>query len=295
MKLKILHTNDLHSRFEEFARIASAIEEQRDEKTLILDAGDNADFSRLETEGTNGRISSALLNRMGYTARVFGNNEGFAGKENTRITAETSDCPVITCNMYDLEGKKLGFLKDAITLNVSGIRILIIGVTAPLNVFYRLFGIEVKDPEQEVQRVLAEHENTSYDLTILVSHLGLTGEKNIASKFPNINVIIGGHSHTILDKPLVENRTIICQAGHFGEYLGELTLNLDDATKKIQDFSGRIIPSQRYPQHPEIVRLLKNLAEQADKNMSRELYSVNRSLNHSLTKENAIGNLLADA
>jgi len=150
MKLKILYTNDLHSRFEEFARIASAIEEQRDDKTLILDAGDNADFSRLETEGTNGRISSALLNRMGYTARVFGNNEGFAGKENTRITAETSDCPVITCNMYDLEGNKLGFLKDAITLNVSGIRILIIGVTAPLNVFYRLFGIEVKDPEQEV-------------------------------------------------------------------------------------------------------------------------------------------------
>lgn len=295
MKLRILHTNDLHSRFEEFARIASAIEEQRDENTLILDAGDNADFSRLEIEGTNGRISSALLNRMGYTARVFGNNEGFAGKENTRITAETSDCPVITCNMYDLEGKRLGFLKDALTLNVSGIRILIIGVTAPLNVFYRLFGIEVKDPEQEVQRVLAEHENTSYDLTILVSHLGLTGEKNIASKFPNIDVIIGGHSHTILDKPLVENRTIICQAGHFGEYLGELTLNLDDATKKIQDFSGRIIPSQRYPQHPEIVRLLKNLAEQADKNMSRELYSVNRSLNHSLTKENAVGNLLADA
>lgn len=57
MKLKILHTNDLHSRFEEFARIASAIEEHRDENTLILDAGDNADFSRLETEGTNGRIS----------------------------------------------------------------------------------------------------------------------------------------------------------------------------------------------------------------------------------------------
>jgi 2',3'-cyclic-nucleotide 2'-phosphodiesterase (5'-nucleotidase family) len=121
------------------------------------------------------------------------------------------------------------------------------------------------------------------------------GEKNIASKFPNIDVIIGGHSHTILDKPLVENRTIICQAGYFGEYLGELRLNLDDVTKKIQDFSGRIIPSQRYPQHPEIVRLLKNLAEQADKNMSRELYLVNRSLNHSLTKENAIGNLLADA
>ena len=52
MRLKVLHVNDVHSRFEELARIASAIEELRDDKTLILDAGDNADFARLETQGT---------------------------------------------------------------------------------------------------------------------------------------------------------------------------------------------------------------------------------------------------
>ncbi|MCK4238788.1 MAG: metallophosphoesterase, partial [Candidatus Lokiarchaeota archaeon] len=58
MKLKILFVSDLHSRYEEMAKIASIIEEIKDENTIILDIGDNADFSRLETEGTQGKIST---------------------------------------------------------------------------------------------------------------------------------------------------------------------------------------------------------------------------------------------
>ena len=114
VRLKILHFNDVHSKFEELAKVASAVEELRNKNTVILDAGDNADFARLETEGTNGVISSAILNRMGVDARVFGNNEGFAGNDNGRILSERSDCPVVTCNIYDLEGRKPAFLDDAV-------------------------------------------------------------------------------------------------------------------------------------------------------------------------------------
>jgi len=298
LKLKILYINDIHSRFEELAKIASAIEELRNENTLILDAGDNADFARLETEGTNGTISSALLNSIGFTARVFGNNEGFAGKENSRIISESSDCPVITCNMYDLESQKLDFLDDAVVLHISGVKILIIGVTgatATANAFYHLFGIHVKDPQEEIQRVLAGYEKISYDLLVILSHLGLIGDKELASKFPNIDVIIGGHSHTILEKPLVENQAIICQAGYFGEYLGELIVDFDTEKKKIRNFNGRLISSQKYPQHPKIMELIRHYSTQASKNLSKKLYSLDTFLDHSLTKENAIGNLLADS
>jgi len=295
MRLKFLYINDIHSRFEELAKIASAIEKLRDESTLVLDTGDNADFARLETEGTSGRISSALLNMIGFTARVFGNNEGFAGKENAKIISESSNCPVITCNMYDLEGRRLDFLDDAAILTVSDIKILMIGVTAPANDFYHLFGIHVREPEEEIQRVLAGYEKTSCDLLVILSHLGLDGDKKLASKLLTINVIIGGHSHTILEKPLVENQTIICQAGHFGEYLGELVVDFDVDTKKIRDFNGRLIPTQKYPQHREVMRLIRYYSRQADRNLSKQLYSIDTSLNHSLTEENAIGNLLADA
>jgi 2',3'-cyclic-nucleotide 2'-phosphodiesterase (5'-nucleotidase family) len=295
VNLRILHVNDVHSRFEQLARIATAIEGLRDKNTLVLDAGDNADFARMETEGTNGRISSALLNRMGFTARVFGNNEGFAGKENGRIIADSSNFPPITCNMYDLEGRKLCFLEDATIVHVSDLRVLIVGVTAPMNVFHHLFGIHVKDPEEEVDRVLAHYSKDSYDLLVVLSHLGLEGDKKLASRFPNIHVIIGGHSHSILSEPAAQGNTVICQAGHFGEYLGELNIEFDAKSKKIRHFEGRLLPSLEYPESSVIMSLIRRYAKQADRNLSKKLYSINITLDHSLTQENAIGNLLADA
>jgi len=295
MRLKILYINDIHSRFEELAKVASAIEELCDENTIVLDAGDNADFARLETEGTKGVISSAILNKIGFTARVFGNNEGFAGKENGRIISESSDSPVVTCNMYDLKDQKLDFLHDALIINKSGIKIFIIGVNGPFNVWYHLFGIHVKNPQEEIQRVLAEYERNSHDLLVILSHLGLSEDKKLASKLPNIDVIIGGHSHITLEKPIVENQTIICQAGHNGEYLGELIVDYDTTNRGIHSFNGRLLSTQKYPRHPEIMELIGYYSKQADRNLSKKLFSLNVSLAHSLTEENTIGNLLADS
>lgn len=295
MKLRILHISDLHSRFEELAKIATAIEKIRDKNTIVLDSGDNADFMRLETEGTNGRISSAILNKIGFHARVFGNNEGFSGKINGKIIAESSNFPVVTCNMYDLNGNSLQYLEDSVIIDVSGLKVLIIGVTAPYNIWYELFEMLVKDPQEEITRVLSNYEKDEFDLVVLLSHLGLESDKEIASKNPNIDVIIGGHSHTTLKEPIVENQTIICQAGKYGEYLGELILEYDIETRSIRDFKGRLIPSENIPPHPAICDIICYYSNQANEKLSRKLYSISTSLDHSLTEENAIGNLLADS
>ncbi len=129
VRLKILHFNDIHSRFEQLAKIASVVEQLRDENTLVVDGGDNADFSRMETEGTQGVISAAILESIGVDTRVFGNNEGFAGSENSRILAEHSTCPVVTCNIYDLDDRRLKYLDDAVIIERPGLKILVIGVT----------------------------------------------------------------------------------------------------------------------------------------------------------------------
>lgn len=297
MRLKILHFNDVHSRFEELAKVASAVEELRDENTVVFDAGDNADFARLETEGTRGVISSAILNSIGVDARVFGNNEGFAGGENSRILAEYSACPVVTCNMYDLDGRKLGYLDDALIVERSGLKILVIGVTAGdwLNVFYELFRMRVKDPEQEIRRVLADYKKSDYDLLIVLSHLSFEKDKEIASRISGIDVIVGGHSHTVLERPAVENGVIICQAGGFGEYVGELILDFDLEKEQIADFQGRLVSVKDYLSNPQIMKLIRSYSKEADRNLSRELFFVPVDLGHSLTEENPIGNLLADA
>jgi 2',3'-cyclic-nucleotide 2'-phosphodiesterase (5'-nucleotidase family) len=295
VRLKFLYFNDVHSRFEELARVASAVEELRDEGTLVFDGGDNADFARLEVEGTCGVISSAILNRMGVDARVFGNNEGFAGGDNSRILSEFSECPVVTCNMYDLKGRKLRFLDDAAILECSSVRVLVVGVTAPINAFYELFGIHVKEPEEEIRRVLDAYEGFGYDLVVVLSHLGLKKDKEVASSCRGIDVILGGHSHSVLEKPVVENGVIICQAGSFGEYVGVLSVDFDVEKKRIASYDVRLIRAEKCPQHPEINKLIEHYSEVAERNMSKKLCSVPVSLDHSLTDENALGNLLADA
>lgn len=79
LELKILHFNDVHSRFENLAKIATAIDSLKNDNTLIVDGGDNTDFFKEETEGTHGLINTAILNEIGVMVQVIGNNEGFAG------------------------------------------------------------------------------------------------------------------------------------------------------------------------------------------------------------------------
>lgn len=295
VRLKILHFNDVHSRFEELARLVSAAEESKDENTLILDAGDTADFARVETEGTCGVISSAILNEMSVDARVFGNNEGFSGKKNGRIISESSWCPIVTCNMYDMKGRRLAFVDDAAILERSGVRILVVGATAPYNVFYNLFEIDVRDPQTEILRVLKKYEGIPYDLLLILSHLGIEEDRLMASRLPNVDVIVGGHSHTLLKKPVVENKTIICQAGSYGKCLGELVIDFDEKEKRIRAFSGRLIPADHYAKHSEVMKLIEFHSKVADRNLSKDLFSINVWLDHSLTQENPMGNILADA
>jgi 2',3'-cyclic-nucleotide 2'-phosphodiesterase (5'-nucleotidase family) len=296
-KLRIFHINDIHSRFEELAKISTGIEKYKETNSILIDAGDNADFMRIETEGTHGEISSAILNEIGFHARIFGNNEGFSGIENGIHIAESSKCEVLTCNLYDIAGNKLNFLKDATILVFNDIKILLIGVTASsqsYNEFYKLFNMISKDPIEEIHRVLSNYKKHEFNLIILISHLGLKFDKNIAIEFPSINIIIGAHSHDVLKEPILLNNTIICQAGQFGEYFGKLDLELDD-NLHIKDFKGSLILSKNFTPDPKIMKILDEYSKKANNYMSKPLFYLKNALPHSLTEENPLSNFLADS
>lgn len=98
MKLKIIHTNDVHSNYENFAR-ASLINELKNENTLILDGGDFADFKSIELQGTRGVAALELLQSTGYDALTIGNNEMFNGMDTLEHMATTSPLPFISNNL----------------------------------------------------------------------------------------------------------------------------------------------------------------------------------------------------
>ncbi|MFX1411512.1 MAG: bifunctional metallophosphatase/5'-nucleotidase [Promethearchaeota archaeon] len=294
MELKILYMNDLHSRYEELAKIASIIKKFKDDNTLIFDAGDTTDPWRIEVIGTKGNIISDILNYIGFNARIIGNTEGFSEKDIIGEIINSSNFPVITCNMYNMNNKKLKNLKDYVIFDVKDLKILVIGVTPAFNEFYHLFNIHIKDPIEELKRVLSKIDNAQYDLSIIISHLGLDVDEELAVRIPNIDIIIGGHSHTALNECVIENNTIICQAGSYGEYLGELIIKYDFTEKRITNFENQLISTIDYSEDPKIIEIINYNSNLAINNMSRSLYKIGFDLNHSFTEESQIGNLLAD-
>ncbi len=295
--LRIFHLNDLHSRYESMARIATALKTYNTQPSLLFDTGDHADFMRMETEGTRGEISSALLNQLECSARVFGNNEGFSGLENGHHIAHTSTCPVVTCNLYNQNHEKLPFLHDSTIIKMEGLRILVIGVTASYNEFYHLMHMHAKDPMLEVARVLEAIPPSSYDLLFLLSHLGLEQDKTMAQKFPHIDLIIGGHSHTEITEPIKIGQTYICQAGGYGKYLGMLDLEIgkENGHYKICTYQTQLILVDQHKEDPTVIKTLQKFAQIAKNNLSRPILTLPSDISHSLTKENLLSNFLADA
>ena len=291
MKIKIYHINDLNGYYEGMPRLSTAIKEHGTSNSIILDGGNNADFARWETEGSKGEISSALLNEIGFTARVFGNSEAFSGLENGRVISESSNFPSLSCNIYQVNGEKFPYLKDYMIKQVEDIRVLIIGVTASRNGFDNLYGISVKNPQAEIERVLREVGQNQYDLTILLSSLGRRDDREIAKHFAGIDIIISGNS--TIEKEENINQTLICQAGSRGRFLGKLEIEYD-LNKKKSGYNWKLINCNLFPPDFKIYYLIDKYARLAKRNLVKPLYNIKTDLNHSIASENSLGNLLAD-
>ena len=172
MKLNILHTNDIHSNYENFSKIVSKIKELKDENTIILDAGDFADFKRLELQGTDGLAAIELLEYAGYDAIAIGNNETFNGYDTLVNMATKSKVPFLSCNLNRLGNTDIEGVKKSIILHKNNLRILIIGTSPDLGPFNELLGFEIKDHIQAIKNEIFLNKD-KYDLCIVLSHSGI--------------------------------------------------------------------------------------------------------------------------
>lgn len=253
-KLVILHTNDTHSQLEPtdanaiknadmggYARRMGVINEirQKEELVLLVDAGD---FS----QGTpyynffKGRVEIEGYNRMRYDAITLGNHEFDNGMDTLSAILNLAEFPVVVSN-YDVSKSSISaFVKPYIVVKKGNIRIGIMGLgvnPAGLIMEKNYKGIEYKDPvstAQKISSILKKREKC--DLIICLSHLGsdstLTGinDFDIARQTRYIDVIVGGHSHTLLENAKIPNakgkNVLIAQMGKSGLYLGRIDVLL---------------------------------------------------------------------
>lgn len=293
--LSILHINDVHSRiqpinrfdsgcrpsdnaegscFGGMARVATAIDTRRSalegagKNVITLDAGDQFQGSLFYTT-YKGSLAVELMNMIGFDAMAVGNHEFDDGPEKLAEFVDAADFPVLFANT-NLANEPLlaGKIPSHIIKEVGGEKIAIIGVLAEDTAETSSPGKNVSfiQAEDILKKLVTQLEADGINKIILLSHVGINRDMEIAAAVDGIDVIVGGHSHTLLDEyPTVVDApngkpVQIVQAYAYSKYLGELTVTWDDNGDVTEAEGQPWLLDARVPENKEMLALINEKA-----------------------------------
>ncbi|MBP6432737.1 MAG: metallophosphoesterase [Ferruginibacter sp.] len=259
--LTILHTNDVHSRIDPFPMdggrnqglggVAPRMElinrvRRKEKNVLLLDAGDifqGTPYFNLY----KGEPEMKAMGIMGYDAATLGNHDFDAGLENFATQLQHGKFPIILCN-YDMSNTPMEnkiqpykiFRKGKLKIGITGVGIELDGLVPQ-----SLYGnTKYLDPIQNANTIASKlKKDEGCDMVICLSHLGYKYKENkisdieFAKQSENIDLILGGHTHTFLDAPeIYKNKqgsdVLINQVGFGGIILGRLDFEFGKLSKK---------------------------------------------------------------
>ena len=332
-KLTLLHTNDTHSHHEPqsngdggVARQAAVLAQIRAEggNTLLVDAGDRF-TGTLFHQYYQGRDNVKLMNALGYQAMALGNHEFDNGLEVLGKFVAAAQFPVLAANISADDVPELSQVAPSAVVEVGGQKIGLIGlVTAETPEITINFPgkekLQWRDDyaaivNAEAQKLSSEGVNK----IILLTHIGLGVDESVAAQLQNVDVIVGGHSHTLLSDTYKDagahiypesvedadgNPVYIVQAGDRTQYLGRLDLQFDADGKVTRARGDTILLSRYITPDPAVQTMLDELAQPINElkqtpvsgNDGQTVISqVMLSNKDCRIGECAIGNLISDA
>ncbi|GMG95426.1 5'-nucleotidase C-terminal domain-containing protein [Tepidimicrobium xylanilyticum] len=242
VKLTIIHTNDVHSRVvgsEDsligYAKLATLVKEMRKEgNVLLLDAGDTTHGLPIATI-SNGESIIELMNQMGYDAMVPGNHDFNYGYDRLIELNRMADFPILAANVIREDGTR--DLEEYTIIEIDGIKVGIFGLTTQETKFKsnpkNTEGININDPVAVAEEMVKKLKEEDVKLVIALAHIGMDEESNpkttdIAKKVQGIDIIIDGHSHTMLEEGEVIGDTLIVQTGEYLKNIGVVNVELAD-------------------------------------------------------------------
>ncbi len=287
-ELVILYMNDPHAHYEPyeikgvtglsggFAKAQTVLTQQtmlakrQGKQSISVMAGDLLMGTPFSTY-FKGKLGARLLNEMKFTAMVVGNHEFDYGVSNVMENVKGNlAMPLLSANIVS-RNRSYPFERQAV-LRLPGFasKIILLGLTTdqtpiatlPSNVA----GLTFEDPIAVACALLKDA--SPEDLVIALTHLGVDQDKKLALVCPLIDIIVGGHSHTALHEPLVENGVIICQAGAYAEYVGTLTIAVEHG--KVTRHHGELIRlTADIPDDETISSIIKTYREKLDRSLKR--------------------------
>lgn len=305
-ELTIMHSNDTHSRVENAPKRATAVKEVRakDPNALLLDAGD-ATTGTLYFNEFLGQADLAFMNYMGYDAMTFGNHEFDQGSSPEGHKAlvdfvKGAQFPFVSSNLdFSGDAKFTGLFTDLISSEpengkiyngivkeIDGEKVGIFGLTtAETENISSPGSIAFENYIEEAEKAVKAFETLGVDKIIVLSHIGYDDDPSVdndlvlAKSVEGIDIIVGGHSHTQLDKPVVvdtntkgeaKDATLIVQAYQYSDYLGTLNVTFDE-NDVVANYEGGLLKLGNYADDPGALELLKPYKEQVDAVQNKEI------------------------
>ena len=285
--LVILHSNDSHghlftpeggdamSDMGGIARTATVIRQTKEANpghVLTVHAGDVLSRGDALTIATQGKLDFRVMKRIGYEVFVPGNGEFYSGLDTIRACQRTSHLPMIYANVAMKATGKRPF-PPYLVKNIAGVRVGILGLGFVRMDHPASEPLTYLNPIEEARCFIPDLRKQS-DVVMVLSHLGFKTDKELAATVPGIDLIIGGHSHTKLDTPVLVPRpggqgtVVIAQAGDYGRYLGRLDFDVErsEGTAPHVTITGKLIAlDSTVTPDTNIVKLLERKVAQLHK------------------------------
>lgn len=257
------------------------------------------DRFHLITEGTNGRANVDLMEKLGYQYITIGNNEGITfAKEDLSALYKQTSLKVLVNNLYDTDGVRPSWAQPFAIHEIDGVRLGFIGTTVKFSPFYEMLGWTIHDPFEEVaQSVKAIRDKV--DIVVLMSHLGFPRDEKLAQQIDGIDLILGAHTHQVLEDGVKVNNTWIHQVGKFGRYVGHAVLKGKTNCKYENCFSLEYIQLQmeasaNYDACQETVKVLHDWQLRAKAHLAEPVITLNEQLMIDWYEETPLSNVLAE-
>jgi 2',3'-cyclic-nucleotide 2'-phosphodiesterase (5'-nucleotidase family) len=262
--LTILHTNDWHGNaFAErrgrkdtnaltggvvaCAAAVAKIRAERPGAVLVLDGGDLVSghpAASFVDDGVTGAAFVKLWAMIGFDAWVVGNHDLDHGQQNLRTLIGLVKPQALSANVQKADGS--GPAVPTLPYKVfeaAGLKVGVVGLTTGdlprLLPAAALAGVKVVEPAEAARPIVAEL-RPKVDVLLALTHLGVEADLALAKAVPGFDAIVGGHSHTRLDKEKIEGTTVIVQAGARGRELGRLDLTVEHG--KVSGHEYRLLP-----------------------------------------------------
>ncbi|MDR2885313.1 MAG: bifunctional metallophosphatase/5'-nucleotidase [Rikenellaceae bacterium] len=264
--ITIIAVNDIHGGIDNFPRLATLVQQYRGADslhTIVVDAGDRwtgNPFVDLNPE--RGQPVIDLLNALGVNVATYGNHEFDFGLDVLRKRVQEADYPFTAANI-DSNFSPLPQPDPYICMNVDGVKLCFLGLITTARAgypdgFVENFG-SIKFSNPITTALEYRHLRDKADVLIGLTHIGYELDSVLAVQMPELDLILGGHSHTLVPDGHVIGRTLVTQASSRLKYANVVTIKMRG--DKIADIRGRLVKLDTVAPDPKFVAMVEAYAQ----------------------------------